>query len=380
MIVNKRKTIKFGILFALLVFIYTLKLQNPAKNNLVEDTTNNLKILIYTSHFGEMPWYRVPYDYKFTENNGEACFQNKCSLTYNKKELQSSDVVIFHGSDLPPVNILWILRKASSKNVWLWYFLESPFLQKVVTKEYDGLFNLTASYSTKSDIHVPYYTFKKYTETNSTRLQTLKNHNFAENKDKMILFINSNCDFRLDLVKKLKEHVEIDVYGHCKKHVKQTLTGGASCKKNSAECEKLQTRYKFYLAVENSFCEDYVTEKYYSQSLLKGLVPIMMGPITYSDSRLIVPNSFIDMRKFKDIKHLADYLKYLDSNDTAYNEYFAWQQEYRFVDANVMCKFCQGLWTAKENLKVTSSGVKLSEFFGIETKCKNIKKYLSRYL
>jgi len=34
------------------------------------------------------------------------------------------------------------------------------------------------------------------------------------------------------------------------------------------------------------------------------------------------PKSYINIMDFKNVKKLVDYLKYLDKNDTAYNEYF----------------------------------------------------------
>ena len=46
---------------------------------------------------------------------------------------------------------------------------------------------------------------------------------------------------------------------------------------------------------------------------------------------------------FKTVKDLADYLHYLDKNNTAYNEYFSWRQKYRTrgEEWSFMCMFCQ---------------------------------------
>jgi hypothetical protein len=45
----------------------------------------------------------------------------------------------------------------------------------------------------------------------------------------------------------------------------------------SDEFESLLNQYKFYLAMENSNCKDYVTEKLF-RTLAMGLVPIIDGP------------------------------------------------------------------------------------------------------
>ncbi len=38
------------------------------------------------------------------------------------------------------------------------------------------------------------------------------------------------------------------------------------------------------------------------------------------------PNSYINVDDFRSMRELADYVKYLDGNDTAYAAYFAWRQ------------------------------------------------------
>lgn len=44
-----------------------------------------------------------------------------------------------------------------------------------------------------------------------------------------------------------------------------------------------------------------------------------------------IPKSgYINALDFQSPKHLSDYLNYLDSNKTAYNEYFRWKKHVRF--------------------------------------------------
>ncbi|KAL9982593.1 hypothetical protein ACROYT_G004655 [Oculina patagonica] len=47
-------------------------------------------------------------------------------------------------------------------------------------------------------------------------------------------------------------------------------------------CLEEYQRHKFYLAFENSLCVDYITEKYWRNSLERGLVPIVLGGARYS--------------------------------------------------------------------------------------------------
>ena len=45
------------------------------------------------------------------------------------------------------------------------------------------------------------------------------------------------------------------------------------------------------------------------------------------------PHSHINIRDFDSPKELADYLLYLDKNDTAYLSYFWWKDHYRAKEA-----------------------------------------------
>ena len=51
-----------------------------------------------------------------------------------------------------------------------------------------------------------------------------------------------------------------------------------------------------------------------------------MGGANYT--KLAVPGSYINVMDFKTVKQLAEYLQYLDKNNTAYNEYFRWRLKY----------------------------------------------------
>ena len=109
--------------------------------------------------------------------------------------------------------------------------------------------------------------------------------------------------------------------------------------------------YKFYLAFENSIhCNDYISEKFWRNSLNQGLVPIVFGPHPDDMNALAPPNSFIHVENFKSKAALVDYLKYLDGNDTAYLEYHQWRSMEPDASAigNLMktaqmtCDLCKG--------------------------------------
>jgi len=83
-------------------------------------------------------------------------------------------------------------------------------------------------------------------------------------KRKMLAALISNCDDlngRLEFISELQKYIQVDVYGKC---------GNFSCPKsveNSVCMTQLEQEYKFYLAIENSNCFDYITEKFFNNGL-----------------------------------------------------------------------------------------------------------------
>jgi alpha-1,3-fucosyltransferase 10 len=82
--------------------------------------------------------------------------------------------------------------------------------------------------------------------------------------------------------------------------------------------------YKFCIGFENSICTDYVTEKFFDP-FLSGSVPVYRGAPNVDDFAP-GPHSYINAADFSGPRELAEYLTYLDGNDAAYGEYFAWRQ------------------------------------------------------
>ncbi len=56
------------------------------------------------------------------------------------------------------------------------------------------------------------------------------------------------------------------------------------------------------------------------------MVPIVLGAYKEDYISTLPPQSYINVDDFRSMRDLADYVKYLDRNDTAYAAYFAWRQ------------------------------------------------------
>jgi alpha-1,3-fucosyltransferase len=288
------------------------------------------------------------------------CPKNSCLFTSDMSMIHQSDVVVLHFDTLNdfPVN-----RQAHQRFVF--YHLESPVNTASVlmddTRFRFDYFNWTMTYRRDSDIFLrDYYGsfVSKVSANDSNREQRYKyyttgkrNHSsnilevtrdvtaevskksFVElirRKSKMIMWLVGNCFTtirREEYVRQLGKHVQIDIFGKCTQ----------DCPSNCDEM--IRKNYKFYLAFENSWCPDYITEKF-SRPLLYDAIPIVLGGADYN--LFAPPNSYINARDFSSPKDLAEYLIMLNSTEELYASYFSWKNEYYLSvpDMYGWCELC----------------------------------------
>ncbi len=336
--------------------------------------TRRKVILVYTTLFGAREWYHLPAKEAsdFTAKRG--CKVHNCEITYDNNRLKESDAVIFHARDMPsPDSLRDISRRMRPLHQrWVYFISENP-LNTPNPSALNGLFNWTMTYKKESDIWIPY---KRYAKIDSTD-PVPKVIDYAAEKNKvpsrkLVLWVVSNCGHAREiLVKKLQDLISIDVGGGCGGRFKSNV---ANCSSQGREgCMQKIKDYKFYLSFENAFCDQYVTEKYWYNALEHDAVPIVLGGGPYNDPKVAIPGSFINVQDFKTVKDLANYLIYLDKNDTAYNEYFAWKQTFKLpvhlgwpYPGIWGCEICEKLhFDSKQRVYD-----KLSDFWSYED-CKN---------
>ena len=120
-----------------------------------------------------------------------------------------------------------------------------------------------------------------------------------------------------------------------------SLSSWGNCSHRSPDREwemigrkKFFTDYRFYFAFENTFCDDYVSEKAFvalNFSRHYGVIPVVYGAAPY---RSILPaGSFIDVSTFESVSALAKYMKSLalPENKMKLQSYYLWQYRY-FTD------------------------------------------------
>jgi alpha-1,3-fucosyltransferase len=99
----------------------------------------------------------------------------------------------------------------------------------------------------------------------------------------------------------------------------------------------LSTTYKFYLGFENSFCKDYVTEKFFRVFEYRShIIPVVRGGFDYDK---YFPNgTFINAAHFSTAKDLALYLKDLGNDHVRYAKML--QEKDKLTTVNYKMDWC----------------------------------------
>lgn len=303
---------------------------------------------------------RDPYQY---------CSVRNCILTTNDSLVSESDAVMFHLHQTKGPHTL--PKNHPRHQIWIFFTDESPLHTFLATKkfsmrDYNGLFNWSMTYRHDSDVPVPYGRTVPLTKEEAAAVGELPN--FARRKNHSVAILGSNCggkNNRWNFVKKLQEHISVDIYGGCGTH---------KCPGHfTRDCTPIG-KYKFYLAFENSNCREYLTEKLWWNAYHKESVPVVMGATKEDYMQYCPPNSFIHTDDFVSPSKLAEYIKYLDQNDTAYNQYFEWKRQYKVLNEHGyfgspslhLCRICEALNKNGQSTKVYNN---LGSFWNARRDC-----------
>ena len=297
-------------------------------------------ILFYTPMFGSKPWPGA----NSTEEYLLKCPTKKCQITYDVYDIGKSDLVIFHARDMQSyvrtkeIQQIHNYRCPQQRMAFLNQesIVNDPDLKDRLSLP-EGFFNWTITFKRESDFPYPY---GNYVSLPSAK-RPARIPDYAAEKNKLVLWAVSNCGRTRDkYVKKLLKYIKVDVYGDCSENFGQDN----QCQPSS-NCDDIFSTYKFYLAFENSVCTDYITEKFW-RTLGWNSVPITLTRDFYTPD-VVPPGSFISVQDFPSVKALAEYLLYLDKNDTAYNEYFTWKREFVYTGilglTHTACDICDAL-------------------------------------
>ncbi|KAG8438200.1 hypothetical protein GDO86_008766 [Hymenochirus boettgeri] len=251
-----------------------------------------------------------------------------CWFTADRKYYSSAKAIVFHHRDVCVSRNQMPQEPRPPGQYWVWFNLESPSHSPNL-RFMDDLINITMTYRLDSDIFSPYGFLLQH---NSSKSFTIPE------KSKLVAWVVSNWNpnsRRVQLYEELKKYIQIDVYGRQHIPLQGQITDTIS-------------KYKFYLSFENSIHKDYITEKFWSNALNSGTVPVVLGPPRENYEKFAPRDSFIHVDDFPNAKQLAEYLLQLDKDTEKYQKYFQWRSRLETNKdgewwADHYCKVCKFL-------------------------------------
>lgn len=225
----------------------------------------------------------------------QTCNVNNCFVTEDRTKLpiEVYDALLFHvprkANDTPEI----VPSKRNTSQRYVFVNREAPLRFNTNTGNVKfvlgDFYNWTMTYKLDSDVYYPYG--KVVARRTKYSMPT---EEYLKNKTRSVAWVVSNCrtipSRRNDLKNKLEKYIDVDVYGKC---------GNLTCSRSPDCYEMLERNYWFYLAFENSYCEDYATEKLY-ETLKYNMIPVVYGGGNYS--ALAPPHSVINVEEFEDVE------------------------------------------------------------------------------
>lgn len=286
-----KKEVNVNSILKTVALVVLLKTFNVTSDH--EKKPELMYILLWsTSSLADQPFkYWSDKRTSFILNN--CTFQN-CYIVKNRDyflDVTDYDAILFNaakfGNDYPLAR--------SDNQLYVFVSMEPATYALVFGEQHNYFFNYTWTYRLDSDVVYPYFvTRNKRGEVVGPRVNAHW-RNISEmkptdesvidklkNKTNAAAWFVTNCmdkNNRLSyghaINKALsKYNLSVDIFGAC---------GNKFCSKDHyQQCmELLEKRYYFYLAFENSNCEDYVTEKLMT-ALDHYAVPVVLGGANYS--------------------------------------------------------------------------------------------------
>ncbi|XP_077465325.1 GDP-fucose protein O-fucosyltransferase 4 [Stigmatopora argus] len=268
------------------------------------------------------------------------CATSSCMATSNRKVQLSKKTssIIFYGTDFrayeAPLPRL-------PHQTWSLFHEESP-MNNYVLSHSPGirLFNYTATFRRESDYPLTLQWLPSLSYLLEPTAVSLKEKNRLRREGLApVLYMQSHCDVPSDrdrYVRELMKYIQVDSYGKClnNKALPAHLEDTSTATGEETSFMRFVSRYKFHLALENGLCPDYMTEKLW-RPLHQGCVPVYRGSPVAADW---MPNnhSVIFIDDFPSPRALADFLRFLDENDTEYAHYLEFKNIRSVTNARLL--------------------------------------------
>ncbi|OWF38041.1 alpha-(1,3)-fucosyltransferase C-like [Mizuhopecten yessoensis] len=287
-----------------------------------------------------------------TSKKFEGCPVSECIVTKGKIPIEKIDAIMFKPRDMsycPPIKPLG--------QVWIFVEFETPnyYFRTKCFYDLKNKVNWTMTYRRDADFPVAHGYFRrgnkrKYSQKDLDDI-------FAKKNKTAVVFI-SHCPTvgkRLQFIKLLQSYgIQVDVFGLCGTKTLKDCGNEDRYKASFNVSGELKpdcfgtvlSQYKFFLSLENSLCMDYTTEKSLHRIMQHPIIPVIRDGSNASIFH--PPHSYIHTSNYGSVKELAQHMKMLSANKTAYLDYFQWKQHYHTEDMykewnSAFCRICERL-------------------------------------
>ncbi|KAK3788504.1 hypothetical protein RRG08_053131 [Elysia crispata] len=267
-------------------------------------------------------------------NNFKVCRYNKCEWV---KDNTIADAVLFRASSVRN----WVIKPFRRKPGQRWVLYTADPAVKMYNfdrKDVGSNFNATSTYQLHSDYPRIFGRLQKI------KLPSLDFEKIFDGKKKQVAWFVSHCrtwSKRELYVERMRKIIPVDIFGACGNF---TCEGEHQTKSNDKEVclPMLNEQYKFYLSFENSFCQDYVSEKFFKLFQDVNIIPVVQGGFDYKKN--LPSNIFIDSSDFKTPEDLARYMLELGEDKDRYVRMLKRKATWTYKGVERRhCVICEGL-------------------------------------
>ena len=267
----------------------------------------------------------------------EGLIGDECEVTHSRDKIKEADFVFFHFTTISSRDMPW-KHYRNSDQIFVWWSAENPAVLGTIHENwdaFDNFFNWTLTYRRDAEILGGYG--YRYNAIGLKRGKKAVDDIIASKKKLAIWFV-SQCNYtagarrRMAFANELrKAGLNFDGHGRC-------FPDSPPIPRSDIELMVKSIReHKFYFAFENGHhCKDYITEKFWDESLALDAVPIVWGPVK-EDLLSVAPlDSFVYAEDYESPQKLAEYIKFLDEHDDEYRKYFRWREDENMTDAKMI--------------------------------------------
>ncbi|CAL1537365.1 unnamed protein product [Lymnaea stagnalis] len=278
----------------------------------------------------------LPHDTGFNRKSFQRCPYDKCQVV---DSMAQADAVLFRASAIRTYRLPSHSRPPGQR--WV-MFTSDPAIKNYAfdRKDVGSNFNWTITYQQDSDFPNPFGKLQR------RKLPDKDYDAIYEGKVNNTAWFVSHCETwsrREVYVDRMQKILPVDIFGGCSDRrcgvIHYRTSDGSLC------LPMLTKQYKFYLAFENSFCKDYLTEKFFKLFQDVDVIPVVRGGFDYK--RYLPSGIFVDAADFKGPEALAKYLLRLGNDKIEYVKMLKRKDRWMTIyGEGLLCKVCEALHTA----------------------------------